>query len=250
MSASPARGLLRLAPAFALGALTHAVDAHDLVIPPIRYPPIPALAARAEGFVPSGWRIVLRTDGDMNGDGRDDLAMILRDADPKNVVKNDGFGPPAFDTNPYVLVVALRRPDGGYQLTAADHTLIPRATQPNIDDYLEDATPATIRRGVLRIGLRLFANAGGADLAQVTFSFRLEQGHLRLIGYDNNDVQRMSGETLDVSVDFLTRRVKTTKGRIDRDGGKVTWSALPPAAPLTLERIGDGMDFDPLHPPR
>jgi hypothetical protein len=166
------------------------------------------------------------------------------------VVKNTDLGPESFDTNPYILVVALRRPDGGYQLLAADHALIPRDTQPNIDDYLEDANPPTIKRGVLRIGLHLFANAGGADMAQIVFSFRLEQGSLRLIGYDNSDVQRMSGETLEVSVDYLSRRIKTTKGRIDRDGGRVTWSVLPPSPPLTLERIGDGMDFDPLHPPR
>jgi len=236
--------------ALGIFGLATAATARDLVIPPVTYPAVPAQAATPEGFAPAGWRIERRIEGDLDGDGLDDLVLILRDADPRNVLKNDGLGPPSFDSNPRILVIALRRPQGGYGLLVADHALIPRDTEPNIEDYLEDAAPPTVRRGVLRLGLHLFANAGGSDMSQIGFSFRHDDGRMRLIGYDNHTVNRMSGETEGVSVDYLSGKVKQTKGRIDRDKVATSWITLPPAPPLTLEQVGDGMDFDPLHPPR
>ena len=224
-------------------------QAQELKIPKVTYPQIAASATTAEGFAPHGWRIELKAVGDLNGDGQDDLVLVLRDTDPRNVVDNSELGPSRFDTNPRLLVVAFRRPSGGYDLILANHELIPRGTEPNIDDVLEDADPPTIKKGVLRLGLHLFANAGGSDMGEITYGFRYQENRFLLVGYDSSMVQRMSGETTDISVNYLTGKKKTSTGRIDSDHKRERWTTLPNRPPPSLEGIGDGMMFDPDHPP-
>jgi hypothetical protein len=229
-----------------LAALVAGVaQAQPPVIPPAAYPPIPGHAALPAGFVPKGWRLERKAEGDLNGDGKPDLVLVLKDADPRNIVHNDSFGPDPFDTNPRILVIALAGAAGGYDLAEANHVLIPRSTEPNVDDYLEDAAGPEIKGGVLRVGLHLFANAGGSDMGEYTFSFRDQSGRFTLIGYDHSIVGRMSGETEDVSVNFLSSKEKTSKGRIDSDRKSVTWKSLPRRPLRDLDQVGDGMEFDP-----
>lgn len=219
--------------------------AQQPTFPSVTYPQIPAHAASAAGLVPKGWKLERKAEGDLNGDGKPDLVLVLRDSDSRNVVPNAAFGPDPFDTNPRILVIALAGAAGGYDLAAQNHLLIPRSTEPNIDDYLEDAAGPDIKGGVLRVGLHLFANAGGSDMGEYTFSFRYQSGRFMLIGYDRSIVGRMSGETEDVSINFLSSKEKLATGRIDSDRKSVTWKMLPRRPLRDLDQVGDGMEFDP-----
>jgi hypothetical protein len=225
--------------------LSGAAFAQELTIPEVAYPPIAAVSATPEGFAPKDWPIEFKSTGDLNGDGADDLVLVLRDTDPHNILDNAGFGPDRFNTNPRLLVVALRRPQGGYERVLADHTLITRATEPNLDDVLEDKSSVESHRGALRVTLHLFASAGGWTMGSMTYSFRLQQGSFVLIGYDSSMVQRNSGQTEDISINYLTRKRKDATGSIENDRQNVRWKTLPPAPLLTLEQVGDGMEFDP-----
>src|SRR5688500_7334278 len=98
-------------------------SAHDL--PPVTYPPLPAEAANAEGFVPSGWKIENQAEGDVDGDSRADLALVLRSQDPANVLPVEMCGD-KLDTNPSMLAVLLAKPGGGYRRAVENHVLIAR----------------------------------------------------------------------------------------------------------------------------
>src|SRR4028119_662896 len=111
-----------------LALLPVAATAQEIEVPAVAYPTLPATAATAEGFVPRGWRIDARAQGDLNGDGAADLALVLRGTDPANIVSNQSFGPSNFDTNPRILAVALAERGGGYRLGAQDPRLIPPHT--------------------------------------------------------------------------------------------------------------------------
>ncbi|MDB5432584.1 MAG: hypothetical protein JWP35_3700 [Caulobacter sp.] len=220
--------------------------ADELVIPPVEYPKVLPYADTPEAFVPDGWKVDLRAEGDLNGDALPDVAVVMRATDPRNVLNNKGgFGPDPFDSNPRMLLIAFRQEDGRYSLELLNNTLIPRATEPERSDVFEDVDPPAISQGVFKIGLGYFSSAGGWGMGRKSYTFRHQHGGFMLIGFDSLNVERNSGEMNEVSVNYLTRKVKLTAGRIDSDAEKVRWKALPRKPLLWLSDIGDGLDYEP-----
>ena len=235
--------LLLLTPLL-LTALT--ASAQELRIPPVDYPVLPARATTAEGFLPSGWRIEEQLSGDLNGDQRDDLVLVLRQQDPRNIVEHDGFGISPLDSNPRMLAIAFAGPAGGYTLAAQNHTLITRHEAPNLSDVFEDGPGVSIVRGTLRTTLYFFSNAGSWSTGSASFTFRWQDGAFALIGYDNSSLMRNSGHTESLSINYATRRVRYTEGSIDSDEDSVRWETLTSPRRWTLETVGDGSAFQPL----
>ena len=235
--------LLLLTPLL-LTALT--ASAQELRIPPVDYPVLPARATTADGFLPSGWRIEEQLSGDLNGDQRDDLVLVLRQQDPRNIVEHDGFGISPLDSNPRMLAIAFAGPGGGYTLAAQNHTLITRHEAPNLSDVFEDGPGVSIVRGTLRTTLFFFSNAGSWSTGSASFTFRWQDGAFALIGYDNSSLMRNSGHTESLSINYATRRVRYTEGSIDSDEDSVRWETLTSPRRWTLETVGDGSAFQPL----
>jgi hypothetical protein len=222
-------------------------SAQELVIPEVRYPALPAAAATAEGFVPAGWGIERRSAGDLNGDGAADIAFVLRMRNPANVLTHDGLGNNPFDTNPRILGIAFAAAgESRYRLAADNHVLIPRRDFPTQEDpFSGEDSEFAIVRGTLRVSLYRFMNAGGWDMGPTSFTFRWQDDALRLIGYDFVNVQRNSGRMSSLSVNYLTRRVRTATGSIENDVERVRWTRLRPGPLPTMNEIGDGLAFDP-----
>jgi hypothetical protein len=88
-------------------------------------------------------------------------------------------------------------------------------------------------------------SAGGWDMGSSVFTFRWQQGALRLIGFDSTDTKRNSGAMQTLSINYLTRRVRTGQGSTESDRERVRWSMLPAGALLTIDQVGDGMAFNP-----
>ena len=239
-------GLLSRAALLTIAGCLLAADARaqDLALPDVSYPDLPKQAAGPDGFVPPGWRLEARAAGDLDRDGLADLALVLRQQDPKNILANDGLGEDPFDTNPRILAVALRNPQEGYRLVVANHALIPRRTDPVLADPLEEGG-IDIKRGALQVALYRFASAGGWGMGMTTFTFRMRDGRFELIGYDSDTTARNTGEMREISVNYLTGRVKVTRGHIESDETEVTWRKLPRRPLLTIDAVGDGLEFDP-----
>lgn len=229
--------------AAALAALPFAATALD--VPPVRYPGVPAHAATAAGFVPAGWTLEYRIEGDLDQDGRADLALVLRQQDPRNIIEHDGFGPSPYDSNPRILAIAFARPSG-YVLAAQNHTLIPRPDSPVLSDALAEGTGVSIQRGALRVGLYSFSSAGSWSMGTTTFTFRWQEGDFALIGYDRDSMMRNSGQTEGLSVNFSTGKVKLTEGSMQDDKEQVRWQTLRDRRRWTLDSVGDGWAFNPL----
>jgi hypothetical protein len=220
-------------------------DDDDFKIPEVIYPRLADQADAAQGFVPAGWVLEKNISGDLNRDGIPDLVLVLRDQSPANVIKHSTIGTNPLNTNPRILAVAFGRkaPASGFTLAMQDHTLIPRHTAPNIDDPLQEGDVG-ISRGTLQVKLGFFASSGSWTTSMTTFTFRYQNGKFELIGYDRFETARNSGVTSDLSINYMTRKVKIATGSIENDAKKVRWVTLPRRPLLTIDKIGDGLDFD------
>lgn len=233
-------------PLSSLVLLLSALTATQDELPRVSYPSLPSSAADAAGFAPSGWRVESQSSGDLDGDGRADLAFVLRMQDPANILDNEGLGSDPFDTNPRILAVALARPQGGYRLIVQDHALIPRPESPAQQDPFESPDGGLrLVRDTVRVDLYRFMSAGGWDAGPTRFTFRWQAGALRLIGYDYNNVHRGLGCLTTLSVNYLTRRARLAAGYIDEDAEQVRWRRLAARPLLAIGEIGDGFAFDP-----
>jgi hypothetical protein len=211
--------------------------------PAVRIPALPATASSAERFAPAGWKVEATAHGDLDRDGRADLALVLRGTDPANILKNDGMGPPELDTNPRILGVAVADAVG-YRLVVQNNAVIPRHVEPNLEDPFS-AEGLSVARGAVKLALSSFANAGGWESSNVALTFRLRRGRLEMAGYDRSTIRRNTGVIETVSVNYLTGRMSRATGSIESDQEKKTWSPAPANRGPSVEEIGDGLAFDP-----
>lgn len=209
------------------------------------YPRLPERAETARDFVPQGWALEKSVQGDLNGDGRADLAMVMREKDPEKMLAASGDdGDRDFNTNPYRIAAAFLEADGKtYRLAMENHMLIPRHRNRNLADPFQDLS---VRAGSLFVHLSHFANMGGWGAATLKYQFRHRQGAFHLIGYERIDAQRNTGEVETVSINYLTGRVKKGQGTIESNKETVNWSRLPQAPLPRIDQVGNGMTFDPV----
>jgi hypothetical protein len=213
-------------------------------IPTLRKPaPVfPAQAASAAGFAPRGWKVEKAVKGDLNRDGRADLALILKGADTNCILQPDGK-PEPIDTNPRVVLVAFGT-NAGFVRQVVGSKVIPRIDDPYMDDPLNPDTFA-IRQNVLRMGLSYWRSMGGWTTFSSTFSFRWDGKRMRLIGFDKDTTQRNSGQTEQLSVNLVSGFVKATKGSIEDDSVRTVSLKRIPQKPEALDTMDDGLGYEP-----
>ena len=215
----------------------------DQKIPTVRYPTLPRHSADLGGFVPRQWKLTDKAVGDLNGDRFPDAALGIWMDDPRNRIHPSYDPKTRYDTNPMMLVVLFGSRSGGYDLAVANHKLIPRRTNPNQDPGFNGVA---IAKGVLRVKMHEFLEAGGWRSGTSSFAFRWQDGALRLIGYDRDAIIKNTGATEKVSVDYPARRMVTTTGTMAGDVEDRTETVTLPRKPLlTLDQVGDALMFEP-----
>ncbi|HEX8721358.1 MAG TPA: hypothetical protein VF736_12050 [Pyrinomonadaceae bacterium] len=160
---------------------------------------VPAEGAAEGDFVPGGWKVGARAEGDLDGDGRADrvLQLVPRDYDTEGV----NAAPEA-----QALLVLLSS-DGGRLRRAG---LATKLLVPVVPQYIFDLS---VKRGVLVV----HQNYGMTDVADLTHRFRYDaaSGRFLLIGRDVFSYHRPQGPrwpAVKVSENYLTGvRLTTTE---------------------------------------
>lgn len=239
--------MLRFLPVAALAMLSAEAAAYDdTVCSTLRdqKPELLESSASRLDFVPRGWKLSDKVDGDLNGDGREDFVLIVQRNEPAGEIENpEGLGYDHFDCNPRMLLVILSdAEEGRYRLGGSDATIIPDWIAPTYDDPYSGMS---IDKGVVVLELGFWANAGSWLMFTRTFRFRWNGQEMALIGYDANLVHRGSGEMKQTSVNYLSGKRKDAEGTISDETGKWVWSDMPKRPSPILGKIGDGFMFEP-----
>jgi hypothetical protein len=237
--------VIRMAFAIIALCLAHPLWAQNFDIPDVTYPELVQQGVTINSFVPKGWLLELSRKGDLNKDGISDYVLVLRSNDPKNIVRNDSLGPSDFNTNPRILTVLFGTKNRGYDRIVDNHALIPRNINPTMEDPLDSVAASGIEicNGNLKVQLGIFFNAGSWSMGSKTYTLRWQHGAFRLIGFDDNNVQRNSGETTNISINYLTGRIKKSSASIEDNAEKISWRKVRVKPLLSIDQIGDGLDF-------
>jgi hypothetical protein len=167
---------------------------------------LPDRGSTKEEFVPKNWRIYTEASGDLDGDGRADVALVVTpdEDDPANqtFVEQDDYGPA-----PDIAIVLFAEADG-FRRVGANSRLSTR----NFDGRPHNVE---IAKRVLVIN----SNFGNSSATDVTYRFRYNEsaGGLMLIGYDHEVYSRPGTEdAFHTSENYLTGvRIETVR-HIDR----------------------------------
>ena len=200
------------------------------------------IKANYQSFIPKNWKVLAKAQGDLNHDHLADLALIIEDTDPKNIVSNDHLGSSKLNLNPRKLLILFKN-NNGYQLIATNSSLPSEGDidSPCLADPLGENDPLEIKNGLVKIALHYWLSCGSWYVTNHTYTFRYQNQVFKLIGYDNDDFHRASGAITEQSINFLTGKVKNTSGGNEFAEGNqpidIKWSKLKKAYSLRLEQV-------------
>ena len=63
-----------------------------------------------ETYIPKGWKILGKAEGDLNGDQQPDLALIIENTDPKNIMVNGNLDGTELNLNHRKLLILFKIP--------------------------------------------------------------------------------------------------------------------------------------------
>lgn len=205
------------------------------------YPALPQTAARPADFIPKGWKIMGEAEGDLNGDKRKDTVLVIKGGDPKFITNHDGLGESPFDTNPRILAILFWENDK-YKLIGQSNSFIAMADFPTMSEPFQTVK---ITNGVLQLDFEMFLSAGGWGMSNQNYKFRYQNGKFELIGADKTDIQRNSGEMESRSYNFVTGKVKITKGSTSGEiKDKVIWKNYKTKTLQNLDTIPKPFEWE------
>jgi hypothetical protein len=157
---------------------------------------IPERASSVAAFVPPGWAIEARAEGDLNRDANDDVVLTLVEDLPAKDA--DGI---ATDRR-RALLVLLSRNDSFTRAGSNNRLLSCTRCGGAFYGMAETPVEVSIERGVIIVR----QDFGARDMTAETHRFRYDPAVKRflLIGYDVYTVDRLGPTTIDESTNLLT----------------------------------------------
>jgi len=163
---------------------------------------VPLRASVLNRFVPRGWRIEKRVDGDLDGNGSSDAALVLVEDKPAK----DTNG--AATQRDRALVVVLREKGDWKRVGISNSLLLGTRDGGAFYSMMEAPVKVSIRDGVILVKME----AGSREVEETTHRLRFDskRNGVFLIGFDSAVRDRLTGAVVGKSANFLTGRQKTT----------------------------------------
>jgi len=200
---------------------------------------VPKTAKSPAEFVPQGYVVVQKIQGDLNKDDQEDSVLIFKRTDKANFIKDESRG--ELDRNRRGIIIALKNSDR-YELVLENLDCF---SSENEDGgvYFAPELGVFIEKGILRV--HHFHGRYGFWV----YKFRYQNSDFELIGYES-DQSRGPITERSVSINFMTNRmlIKENLNQYAEAGGdekfKETWKKFALSKPIKLGDIGyfDGFD--------
>lgn len=185
-----------------------------------------------QDIVPDGWQHV-EAQGDLNKDGIIDLVVVVTpDFEENCKSREDGY---VYNFNQPILAIYFGTNQGEMHLWKKYDNVIPA----DESEFCRHETGLEITtRGTLLISNQLSCSAGSYGTSENTYTYRYQGGDFYLIGFDQEELQRNTGEYNVISENYLTWKRQVKKSNMFDESVPVTekWSKL---SKKPLEKLGD-----------
>jgi hypothetical protein len=197
-------------------------------------------AKNISDFVPNGYVVFEKINGDLNKDGIEDSVIIIKATDKENIIKNR-FGE-VVDRNRRGIIVLFNMKDH-YDLTVKN---IDCFSSENEDGgvYFPPELSTEIKKG------NLYFHYGAGRYGYWEYTFRFQNLDFELIGYNSGDRSSFESEYVtfdETSVNFITKKKLVKKVVIVNSDGKEvyaeTWKNINVSL---LNKLSEIKDFDEL----
>ncbi len=163
--------------------------------------PVMNLSGRTiESFVPDGWNIISNSEGDINLDKLNDVAIVI---EKTLQILKQGDSVPS-DVTKRILSIFVKRKEGTYFKTLQSDTFI-IAKEGLMSEPFQGI--AITDRGELEINFQIWKEKSKWFVSNHSYKFLLQNNKLDLVQYDSNETNRETGNSTDYSIDFLLKKM-------------------------------------------
>ena len=176
------------------------------------YPILPQTGAKAEAFLPKGWHVLEKAEGDLNKDNISDLAVVMEaDKEVHNLKEAEN------DQKPRILMAAFKQADGMYKLSVQSNKSVMLSNEGGVMG--DPLAGLVIERGTLLVQFY----GGSADRWGFDYRWRFQNNGWFLIGatYTTSSMNTNKANTYDFNLS--TGAAEHTSGPfLEEDNGKTT----------------------------
>ncbi len=194
------------------------------------YPVLKRTAPYPDELTPKGWTVLASAKGDLNADRTQDLVLVLQHSD--SILSVDDNGDSTIYQPRMLAIYFYDKKRNQYSFVQQSVSFILVHDDPYMDEPFQGIS---IDNQVLQMDFYSWYSMGSWEMSTTSYKFRYQGGGFQLIGAEDKQVNRASGEITARSFNFLTRKLKTSTGVISSDVMKSTWSNFTLKEFKTLE---------------
>ena len=177
------------------------------------YPTLPERGGDPAAFVPPRWHLLDSTLGDLNGDNRLDLVVVVERDSVVSEQRRTLDGVFAVEGRPRILAICLADPEGGgYRKAVQTDQFVLREREGGVMDDPWDGME--VKNGMLHVR---FHGGSGMQWA-LEYKFAWREKSWQLVGVTSTEINTKNGDSVTDEYDLLTWSVITWTANINPDG--------------------------------
>lgn len=157
--------------------------------------------------IPTGWKVLSKASGDLNGDGMEDLAFAIQSPLKKKVEYNDGIENDTLQVSPRILGIYFGKRNGKFKKVLQSNEFIINRNTPTMEEPFKGLQ--ILPNGELQIDFYIWPCRECTTWSSHEYIFRFQNRAFELVEYKESATQRVSGDEMNYSIDFQNKTLKT-----------------------------------------